>query len=502
MPRLGWTMEEGSVVEWLKKDGDPVKEGDIVFTVESDKAINEIESFENGILRIPPDSPAPGVMVPVGGVLAYLVQPGEKAPFEGGAPATVAIAEEAIAPSELSNDTITPLSTASGQNGSSLLLGVGQRVRAGNGNGRAFPTISPRARRVAGELSVDWVTLKGSGSSGRIIERDVRAAAEQQKAAAAKVSPVARRVAEELNVNLDQLAASMPGQRIEKAHVEAAASPAPVAARAAAGTPQSASFTSRPEGESGPASLGWPEPEAAKGLGARVGDVRAPMTSMRKTIAARMSASLHTAAPVTLTTEADATEMVGVRKRLKQDAATTGQPTPSYNDILAKLSAETLVNYPALNARLDGDDIVRSAAIDIGLAVDTERGLLVPVVRDVQIKSLRAIARESAVLIERTRSGNLSGEDMAGGTFTITNLGMYDIDAFTPIINLPQCAILGVGRIVPKQVVVDAEAQTVAIRHMMFLSLTFDHRLVDGGPAARFLQAIKQAIEHPYLWLL
>jgi pyruvate dehydrogenase E2 component (dihydrolipoamide acetyltransferase) len=424
-------------------------------------------------------------MVPVGGVLAYLVQPGEKPPFEnaltpspspsGRGEQAIPVAEEGIAPSELSDDTVTPIAAVNGQQ-------AAPAATNGNGNGHSgsFPTISPRARRIAGELGVDWAALKGSGSTGRIIERDVRAAAEQQKAAAAKVTPVARRVAEDLNVNLDQLAASMPGQRIEKAHVEAAAAPAP-----AASAPQ-------------PARTEIALPTAP----ARPGDTRAPLTSVRKTIAARMSASAHTAAPVTLTTEVDATELVAVRKRLKQESAAAGQPTPSYNDILAKLVAETLATYPALNARIEGDEVVQSAAVDIGIAVDTDRGLLVPVIRDVQIKSLRAIARDSAAAIERTRSGSLSGDDMAGGTFTITNLGMFDIDAFTPIINLPQCAILGVGRIVAKQVVIDADAEQLAIRHMMFLSLTFDHRLVDGAPAARFLQAVKQAIENPYLWLL
>ena len=127
--------------------------------------------------------------------------------------------------------------------------------------------------------------------------------------------------------------------------------------------------------------------------------------------------------------------------------------------------------------------------------MDTERGLLVPVVRDVQAKSLRQVAREAAALIEQARSGHVSLDELRGGTFTITNLGMYEIDAFTPIINLPECAVLGVGRIVAKQVVVDAEAERVAIRQMMFLSLTFDHRLVDGAPAARFLQRVKQYVE-------
>jgi pyruvate dehydrogenase E2 component (dihydrolipoamide acetyltransferase) len=135
------------------------------------------------------------------------------------------------------------------------------------------------------------------------------------------------------------------------------------------------------------------------------------------------------------------------------------------------------------------------------VAVDTERGLLVPVVRDVQAKSLRQIAKEAAAFIEQARSGHVSPDDLRGGTFTITNLGMYEIDAFTPIINLPECAVLGVGRIIAKQVVVDADAERVAIRRMMFLSLTFDHRLVDGAPAARFLQRVKQYVEKPYLWL-
>ena len=196
-----------------------------------------------------------------------------------------------------------------------------------------------------------------------------------------------------------------------------------------------------------------------------------------------MAASAHTVAPVTLTTEADATELVRLRKQLKDDTVGAGlasaQPVPSYNDLLAKLTAQALLEHPMVNARFEGDSILQSATANIGVAVDTDRGLLVPVLRDVQTKSLRQIARESAALIEKARTGRVTVDELQGGTFTITNLGMYEIDAFTPIINLPECAILGVGRIVPKQVVVDAEAERVAIRQMVFLSLTFDHRLVE-----------------------
>jgi pyruvate dehydrogenase E2 component (dihydrolipoamide acetyltransferase) len=146
--------------------------------------------------------------------------------------------------------------------------------------------------------------------------------------------------------------------------------------------------------------------------------------------------------------------------------------------------------------------IIQSGAVHIGLAVDTDRGLLVPVIREVQTKGLRQIAGETAAMTERARAGRLTPAELRGSTFTVTNLGMYAIDAFTPIINLPECAILGMGRIVAKQVVVDAASERVAIRQMMFLSLTFDHRLVDGAPAARCLQRIKQLVEQPYLWLV
>jgi pyruvate dehydrogenase E2 component (dihydrolipoamide acetyltransferase) len=190
-----------------------------------------------------------------------------------------------------------------------------------------------------------------------------------------------------------------------------------------------------------------------------------------------------------------------LRRELKADALPSGQPTPSYNDLLTKASAQALSEHPFVNARLEGDEIVQSASVNIAMAVDTERGLVVPVLRDVQSKSLRQVARESAALIEKTRSGTISYDDLQGATFTITNLGMFEVDAFTPIIDLPQCAILGVGRIIPKQVVLDADLKTVDIRHMMILSLTFDHRLIDGAQAARFLQRVKRLIEKPYLWM-
>jgi pyruvate dehydrogenase E2 component (dihydrolipoamide acetyltransferase) len=283
------------------------------------------------------------------------------------------------------------------------------------------------------------------------------------------VSPVARRVAAELDVDVAALAARTPGKRLRRADIEDEAE--------------------RARSERGQ----LPAAESPAPAGAIL-----PITAVRRTIATRMAASAHTAAAVTLTTEADATELVRLRKELQADGT---EPVPTYNDLFARLVAPALLEHPQVNARFEGDTIVQAATANIGLAVDTERGLLVPVLRDVQAKSLRQLAREAAALVEKARSGRITPDELHGGTFTVTNLGMYEIDAFTPIINLPECAILGVGRIVPKQVVVDAAAERVAIRQMVFLSLTFDHRLVDGASAARFLQRVKQYVEKPNLWL-
>jgi len=459
MPRLGWNMEVGALATWRKQDGDAVEAGEILFEVESDKAVQEVEALDSGILRIPPDSPALGQTVPVGTVLAYLVKPGEAVPVQAKPAAAAPAPVQPQAPAPTVRDE-APRRTA-----------------------RQQPAISPRAARVASELGVDWTGLKGSGRTGRIVERDVRQAATalaaQPLAPAAapfsgRVSPVARRVAEELGVDLAQLAAQLPGRRIERADVEAAAQ---------------AAADQRAAAQEAAKKAAAPAPAGARTL---------PISQVRRVTAERMATAAHTTAAVTLTTEADATELVRLRQQLKDNGATV---VPSYNDLLGKLTAQALLEHPQVNARFEGETIIQSGAVNIGIAVDTERGLLVPVVRDVQAKSLRQVAEVSARLIDQARTGHISMDDLRGGTFTITNLGMYEIDAFSPIINLPECAVLGVGRIVAKQVVLDPEAEKVAIRRMMFLSLTFDHRLVDGAPAARFLQRVKLYVEKPYLWL-
>ncbi len=274
VPRLGWTMEEGIFGEWLKTDGDKIAMGDLLFTMETDKATQEVESMEAGILRIAPDGPKTGDVVPVGAVLGYLVAAGEAAPF-----AAPVVAAQPVAIS-------APPTTAT----------VSAVVNSPRANNMA---ISPRARRVASELKVAWEALTGSGRTGRIIERDVRAAATQQMAQAeVKVTPVARRLAEEAGVDLATVTPAKPGARIGREDVEAA-----IAAR----TPTA--------------------PAEVAPLAPRLSPSE-PTSRIRRLIAQRMSESAHTTAAVTLTTEADATELVALREQLKATFGPRALPVP------------------------------------------------------------------------------------------------------------------------------------------------------------------------------
>jgi pyruvate dehydrogenase E2 component (dihydrolipoamide acetyltransferase) len=277
-----------------------------------------------------------------------------------------------------------------------------------------------------------------------------------------KATPVAQRMAADVGVDLREVAGSGPGGRIVKQDILRAAQP-PVSAQ--------------------------PLP---------VADVveRVPLKGVRGIIAERMGTSVHTTARVTLVMEVDATEFVAARERIKARVSKEWGFTPGYNDLLAKVVAAALRQFPYMNARLASDAIEILGHVNIGMAVDTDRGLLVPVVRDADQKSLRQFGEEFRRLVDSARIGRSLPDDLSGGTFTITNLGMYDVDAFTPVINLPEAAILGVGRIAPKAVPYGTE---IVIRQMWTLSLVFDHRLVDGAPAARFLQMIKALIEDPAL---
>lgn len=279
-------------------------------------------------------------------------------------------------------------------------------------------------------------------------------------------TPRARRVAGELGVDVGNVVGSGKAGRVRERDVRAAAAALPA-----------------PSLEDG---LADTNPESV------------PVSVTRRVIAERMSRSLAETAPVTLTSLVDATNLVSLRQQFK--ASTSGAPVPAYTDIVAKLAAATIVRLPAISGQWQGDRIVRPHRISIGIAVDTEYGLVVPVVRDVPRLTLAEVTRTSRSLIDAAHARKLKAEDMAGGVFTITNLGTFGIDGFTPIINQPESAILGLGAI--RKVTAVMEGKNILIRDQMTVSLTFDHRVLDGAPAARFLQTLVNAIENPMVGLL
>ena len=439
IPRLGWNMEEGVFVQWHKRDGDAIKPGDVLFSFEGDKAVQEIESIDAGILRIPGPGPRAGETLKVGALIGYLVGPGESAPAAKGAiPLAAPAAGEVESPA------------------------------------------SPSVRRLARELGVDLGRLAGTGEKGRITADDVRREISPAPAHAPAqatiaevpaneipcISPRARRVAREMNVEWKALIGTGGNGRIRERDILAAAALRPASRRGASAAP-------------------------AEGT-------EVPLTPLRRVIATRMAESAQTTAPVTLTTTVDASNLVNLRNQFR---AVGGPPesVPSYTDFLVKLTAVALDQFPQLNQQWAGGKIWAPAGVHIGVAVDTPAGLLVPVLRNVSAIGIRELAGQSRVLFERARERKLSVEELSGGTFTVTNLGAFEIDAFTPIINVPQTAILGIGRIVKQPAVVGDQ---IVVRETLTLSLTFDHRAVDGAPAARMLQSLKRLVENPGPWLM
>lgn len=471
LPKLGQTMEEGTIVEWFKKEGDPINRGDALFSVESDKAVLEVEAKTKGVLR--KILVQPGAKVPIMTLVGIVGAPdedisgllGEGAAEAGGAPMGA------------------PSSRRRAEGDTQTAEAGGAPVRPGYGEraGMAAPVhaageriiASPRARRVAAEKGVDLAYVAGSGPDGRIIEQDVLAYA----AAQPKATPLARRLAAEAGIPLAEVAGD--GGRVTAEQVRAATSPlAPYLGRGAAA-------------EDGGA------PARERGEEPALGTVT-PMAGVRAIIADRMATSAHTTAAVTLQSVVDATELVALRTRLKDAFAEELGFAIGYNDLLAYIVARCLTEFPYMNARLEAEGIRYLPEVNMGLAVDSERGLLVTVIRGAQHMGVKQLAARLRELVARAREGKAQPDDLTGGTFTITNLGMFGVDMFTPIINLPECAILGVGRIRPEPVAEDGQ---VVVRQRMWLSLTFDHRLVDGAPAARFLQGIMRYIESPYLLL-
>lgn len=460
MPKVGLTMTEGVIVQWHKREGDFVRKGELLFTFETEKSTLDYEAPESGVLA--------KILVPEGQIVPCLTpvaQIGEQRPTPD-------------SPLPISD---FPLPTGQSEVGSreSTLPADPQRRPA-----------SPRARLRARELGVDLAQVAGSGPNGAIRERDILAFAKSRQPKAPRPTPVAQRIAVELGVDLAGVTGTGPEGRITREDVE----------RAAKG--EGPKVRDQEPGSGGQGAEIRNQESGAEGELAQLLPITdyQPLSPARRITAQRMAVNAQVAPHVTLFTEADAAHLVVAREQI---GAELGEKI-SYNALLIAICARALREHPQLNAswvdslpdKPGQPGIVQHAGIHIGLAVDTPRGLFVPVLRDAGTKSLGHIHRELSDLVARTLEGKASPDALRGSTFTITNLGMFDVDGFTPIINLPEAAILGVGRIAKKAVVTDGD--TIVARPVMTLSLSFDHRVVDGAPAAKFLQRIKQLIERPF----
>jgi pyruvate dehydrogenase E2 component (dihydrolipoamide acetyltransferase) len=442
VPKLGQTVEEVTLVTWLVKDGEKISQGQGVMEVETDKAVFPVEANAKGYIHLGPYKE--GDVIPVLTVVAIIGKQEDKFEVKGAAPV---VGEADSAPEQKAATSASP-------SADSVAPGESDRV-----------FVSPRARKLAAEKSVELAQVTPTGYAGvRVAERDVQEYLDKMP----KVTPVAQRMAADVGVDVRELEGSGPGGRIVKQDIMRATQPSV-----------------------SPISVApLPVAEVVE---------RLPLKGVRGIVTERMAASVHSTARVTLFMEMDATELVAARERIKAMVSKEWGFAPSYNDLLAKIVATALRKFPYMNARLAPDAVEVLGHVNIGMAVETDRGLLVPVIKDVDQKGLRAFGEEFRRLVDNARTGRSQPDDLSGGSFTITNLGTYDVDSFTPVINLPEAAILGVGRIVPKAVPRGTE---IVIRQMWTLSLVFDHRIVDGAPAARFLQMIKTLIEDPALFIM
>ena len=409
MPQLGLTMEEGTVSQWIKHEGDEVKAGDVILEITTDKLTNEVASEHDGVLlKIVAQE---GEDIPVKGLLAYIGQPGES--LSGGEAVGGASAPApAAAPAAAAAPTAAPAPAAAAN---------GARIR-----------ISPLARKPAAMVGVNYAAIAATGPSGRIVLKDILAASEIQKNAPA-----------------------------------AAPAPAPAAPAAKAGS-----------------------------LELMEGDTVIKLAGMRKVVSQRMWASHNEIPPVTQNIKVDVTALMKFRKML---LAETGKKY-SINDLVLKATAKCLRQHPEMLVSLDGEQIIQRAHVNLGMAVALDAGLIVPVIRDADKLSLDALSAAAKDLASRAKENKLGADEYKGSTFTVSNLGMFGIETFTPIINQPDAAILGVCAI-HDELDLDGEGKLFK-KQVMRLSCTLDHRLLDGSVVAKFEMDLRDLLEKPMSILL
>ncbi len=451
MLQMDQTMTKGKIGKWLVSEGDTVTEGQPLLEIETDKVVHEQESPADGVVA--QLCAEEGSNVPINALLAIIAAPGEKIERVEVEADSVSKQPKPDKSAEPTTAQQTPKKTAS-QTPSITT----ERIK-----------VSPAAEQLAEKLNIDLTHVKPSGPGGRILESDVHRYIETRGPSTSisnrlKASPLARRIAKEFGLDLTTIDGSGPDGRIVRDDV----------------LQVSKEITT---------SVFQPEPSDAHVI---------EFTGIRKIIADRMTMSLQTNASVTLHTEVDATRLEELRT-LFNDELQKRDISLTYTDLIIKITAKALQEHPRLNATLIDEGIQIITDINIGVAVALENGLVVPVIKNADQIGLANISEQVKTLAEKARNNRLTPGELQGATFTLTNLGNFGVDTFTPIINPPECAILGVGRIIKKPAVHNDE---ITIRSMMTLSLTFDHRIVDGAPAAHFLQTVSQYINNPYLLLM
>ena len=456
MPQMGYDMQEGTVVRWRKNEGDDVARGDVLAEIETDKATVEFEAYVSGVLRrIVVDT---GVAIPVGELIAVIGGRDELIPDDiagGGTPTASPPGFDASSP-----PVTAPIPEAS--------------APAADGEVRA----SPIARRLARERGIDLAKITGTGPGGRIVEQDVLDYQEPAVSGAApaetvvdgsgrveRASPIARRLARERGIDLASVTGTGPGGRIVEQDVLSYGPPAP----ALEVVPDALEF----EGE------------------------RAELSRMRQVIARVTSDSKRDATHFYLTATVDMTKAMALRRDVNEVASSDSRI--SVNDLIVKASAIALRRHPKFNAFFRGEHLQMNSSLNIGIAIALEAGLIVPGIGACESKSLAEIAAASSDLIARANQGTLRNEEYSGTTFSISNLGMFDVDSFAAIIYPPHAAVLAVGKVSEQPVVRDGQ---VVVAQTMQATLSVDHRVADGAEAAQFLMEIKGLLESPVSLLL
>jgi pyruvate dehydrogenase E2 component (dihydrolipoamide acetyltransferase) len=447
MPRQGQSVESCAIVAWRKKVGDDVKTGDVVCEVETDKAAFEVESPASGtLLAIFHEA---GAQVPVLETIAAIGAPGEDV-------SSLRSASPAAAPSAAPPASPTPAVRSATPVAPPAATSSAPAARAAQPASAGPAPASPRARALAAAKGIRLDDLAGTGPGGRIIERDVLAALEGRQ----PLTPAAREKAAALGDASVPAAGTGIGGRVRASDVTAGTRAAPAAPPAARDRAATGRFT----------------------------DI--PLKGVRKIIAERVLASLATTAQLTMNASAPARQLQDLRRQFKESPAELGLAGITINDLVHLAVVRTLHSFPELNATFDGATVRQYEDVHLAFATDTPRGLVVPVIRNAHTLTLRQLASEAARLAKGCREGGVKPDELAGGTFTVTNLGAFGIESFTPVLNAPQVAILGVCAIRSEPV---PDGGEIVLQPRIGLSLTINHQVVDGAPGARFLQALAAA---------